>query len=86
MTLKTNLVRKKYTTLKKVLSLQVVVSQWIKCIEKCKIRIFEDQDATNHDGATAGALLKAFQIGAMPIHIDWIQQGPWASPDEKVLV
>ena len=46
-------------------------------------RIFEDQDATNHDGATAGALLKAFQIGAMPIHIDWIQQGPWASPDER---
>lgn len=46
-------------------------------------RITEDQDATNHDGATAGALLKAFQIGALPIHIDWIQQGPWASPDER---
>lgn len=46
-------------------------------------RIAEDQDATNHDGATAGAMLKAFQIGAMPVHIDWIQQGPWASPDER---
>lgn len=46
-------------------------------------RITEDQDATNHDGATAGALLKAFQIGAFPVHIDWIQQGPWASPDER---
>ncbi len=46
-------------------------------------RIAEDQDATNHDGATAGALLKAFQIGALPVHIDWIQQGPWASPDER---
>lgn len=46
-------------------------------------RITPDQDATNHDGATAGALLKAFQIGAMPVHIDWIQQGPWASPDER---
>ncbi|ACZ13096.1 flavocytochrome c [Sulfurospirillum deleyianum] len=46
-------------------------------------RIAYDQDATNHDGATAGALLKAFQIGALPIHIDWIQQGPWASPDER---
>ncbi|ACZ13101.1 flavocytochrome c [Sulfurospirillum deleyianum] len=46
-------------------------------------RIMEDMDATNHDGATAGALLKAFQIGALPIHIDWIQQGPWASPDER---
>ncbi|WP_024956009.1 flavocytochrome c [Sulfurospirillum arcachonense] len=46
-------------------------------------RITADQDATNHSGATAGALLKAFQIGAMPIHIGWIQQGPWASPDER---
>lgn len=46
-------------------------------------RIADDQDATNHEGATAGALLKAFQIGAMPVHIDWIQQGPWASPDER---
>ncbi|PLY09799.1 MAG: flavocytochrome c [Arcobacter sp.] len=46
-------------------------------------RIPEDADATNHLGATAGALLKAFQIGAMPIHIGWIQQGPWASPDER---
>lgn len=46
-------------------------------------RIADDMDATNHEGATAGALLKAFQIGALPVHIDWIQQGPWASPDEK---
>ncbi len=46
-------------------------------------RLTEDMDATNHDGATAGALLKAFQIGALPVHIDWIQQGPWASPDER---
>lgn len=46
-------------------------------------RLGENQDATNHSGATAGAMLKAFQIGAMPIHISWIQQGPWASPDER---
>lgn len=46
-------------------------------------RLADDMDATNHDGATAGALLKAFQIGALPVHIDWIQQGPWASPDER---
>jgi flavocytochrome c len=46
-------------------------------------RITPDQDATNHDGATAGALLKAFQIGAYPVQVDWIQQGPWASPDER---
>ena len=46
-------------------------------------RIPDDADTTNHDGATAGVLLKAFQIGALPVHIDWIQQGPWASPDER---
>lgn len=46
-------------------------------------RIAPDQDATNHEGATAGALLKAFQIGAIPVHVSWIQQGPWASPDER---
>lgn len=46
-------------------------------------RLLEDADTTNHLGATAGALLKAFQIGALPVHIDWIQQGPWASPDER---
>ncbi len=46
-------------------------------------RMTPDMDATNHDGATAGALLKAFQIGALPVHISWIQEGPWASPDER---
>jgi len=46
-------------------------------------RLGVDQDATNHKGATAGALLESFKIGAMPIHIGWIQQGPWASPDER---
>lgn len=46
-------------------------------------RLSENQDATNHLGATAGALLEAMKIGAMPVHIGWIQQGPWASPDEK---
>ncbi|CAD7289231.1 flavocytochrome c [Campylobacter suis] len=46
-------------------------------------RIPDDVDATNHAGATAGALLKAFEIGAYPVQIDWIQFGPWASPDEK---
>ena len=46
-------------------------------------RMTPDMDSTNHDGATAGALLKAFQIGAIPVHISWIQEGPWASPDER---
>ncbi len=46
-------------------------------------RLAYNQDATNHSGATAGSLLEAFKIGAFPVHISWIQQGPWASPDEK---
>lgn len=46
-------------------------------------RIADDMDATNHAGATAGALMQAFKIGATPVQIDWIQFGPWASPDEK---
>ncbi|MCD8213629.1 MAG: FAD-binding protein, partial [Campylobacter sp.] len=46
-------------------------------------RIPDDVDSTNHPGATAGALLKAFEIGAYPVQVDWIQFGPWASPDEK---
>ena len=46
-------------------------------------RLQYDQDTTNHAGATAGALIEALKIGAIPVHIGWIQQGPWTSPDEK---
>ncbi|MDO5046784.1 flavocytochrome c [Campylobacter sp.] len=46
-------------------------------------RIPDNVDSTNHQGATAGVLLKALKLGAMPVHIDWIQFGPWASPDER---
>jgi flavocytochrome c len=46
-------------------------------------RITDDADTTNHSGATAWAMLKAFQIGALPVQVDWIQFGPWASPDER---
>ncbi|WP_249317648.1 flavocytochrome c [Campylobacter mucosalis] len=46
-------------------------------------RIPDDVDSTNHPGATAGALLKAIELGAYPVQVDWIQFGPWASPDEK---
>ena len=27
--------------------------------------------------------MKAFELGAVPIHLAWIQFGPWACPDEK---
>ena len=46
-------------------------------------QIPDNSDTTNHSGATAGAMLKAFQIGALPVQVDWIQEGPWASPDER---
>ncbi|MBW8182168.1 flavocytochrome c [Shewanella nanhaiensis] len=40
-------------------------------------------DSTNHAGATSEALKQMMLIGANPIHLDQIQLGPWASPDEK---
>ncbi len=46
-------------------------------------RLHADVDSTNQPGATAGALLKAFDIGAVPVQVSWIQFGPWACPDEK---
>ncbi|WP_423841358.1 flavocytochrome c [Wolinella succinogenes] len=46
-------------------------------------RLTPSTDSTNHPGATAGVLLKAFEIGAVPVQVSWIQFGPWACPDEK---
>jgi len=43
----------------------------------------KELDSTNHPGATAEALKQMMLIGASPIHLDHIQLGPWASPDEK---
>lgn len=40
-------------------------------------------DSTNHPGSTAEALVEAMRIGAMPVHLPYIQLGPWACPDEK---
>jgi flavocytochrome c len=40
-------------------------------------------DSTNHPGATGEALLAACMAGAMDVQMDWIQLGPWTSPDEK---
>jgi flavocytochrome c len=46
-------------------------------------RLNEKFESTNHPGATGEALLAACQAGAMDIQMDWIQLGPWTSPDEK---
>ncbi|MFT7005064.1 MAG: flavocytochrome c [Sulfurimonas sp.] len=46
-------------------------------------RISNDVDSTNQPGATAEVMMKAFQAGAVPVHVSRIQFGPWACPDEK---
>lgn len=53
------------------------------------LRVIEDPrltdkfGSTNQPGATGEALLAACQSGAMDLQMDWIQLGPWTSPDEK---
>ena len=39
--------------------------------------------STNHAGATGEMIRLAQRKGANTIHMDWIQLGPWTSPDEK---
>ncbi len=38
--------------------------------------------STNAPGATGEAMLAMFRLGAIPVHLAYIQSGPWASPDE----
>mgnify|MGYP001818544422 CR=1 FL=1 len=38
--------------------------------------------STNAPGATGEAMLEMFRLGAIPVHLAYIQSGPWASPDE----
>ena len=46
-------------------------------------RLTADLGSTNHPGATGDALMAAERIGAGTTQMDWIQLGPWTSPDEK---
>jgi flavocytochrome c len=46
-------------------------------------RLTNEFQSTNQPGATAEALREAFRIGCTPLHLSWIQLGPWTSPDEK---
>jgi flavocytochrome c len=43
----------------------------------------ESIQSTNHRGATAEGMVAALNIGALPVHLSWIQMGPWGCPDEK---
>jgi len=46
-------------------------------------RLTDKFESTNQPGATGEALLAACIAGAMDLQMDWIQLGPWTSPDEK---
>ena len=46
-------------------------------------RLSEEVDSTNKVSTTAETLVEALRIGATPVHLSWIQLGPWTSPDEK---
>ena len=45
-------------------------------------RLNEKFTSTNHPGATGEMIQDAQEIGANTIQMDWIQMGPWTSPDE----
>ena len=45
-------------------------------------RLTEEYGSTNHEGATGEALREVLKHQAMDVHLDWIQLGPWCSPDE----
>ena len=42
----------------------------------------ESTRSTNHRGATAEGLIAALKIHALPVHLSWIQMGPWGCADE----
>ena len=46
-------------------------------------RLNEKFGSTNHPGATGEMIQAAQMIGANTIQMDWIQLGPWTSPDEE---
>jgi len=58
-------------------------SQDIKLRQIEDPRLTDKLGSTNQPGATGEALLAACLSGAMDLQMDWIQLGPWTSPDEK---
>ena len=45
-------------------------------------RLDETVGSTNHRGATAEGLVAALAANAAPVHLSWIQLGPWGCADE----
>ena len=58
------------------------VNDWRLC-SLIDPKITKDTEGTNHPGATAGALFALIRAGGIPVHLDYIQWGPWCSPDDK---
>lgn len=58
------------------------VNDWRLC-SMIDPKITKETEGTNHPGATAGALFTLMRAGGVPVHIDYIQWGPWCSPDDK---
>ncbi len=46
-------------------------------------RLTDAYGSTNHPGSTGEMIQAAQKLGANTVHMDWIQLGPWTSPDEK---
>ena len=46
-------------------------------------RLTDKFTSTNHPGSTGEMIMQAQEIGANTVQMDWIQLGPWTSPDEK---
>jgi len=57
-------------------------SQDVKMRQIHEPRLDDRFSSTNHQGATGEALREVLKHGAMDVHMDWIQLGPWTSPDE----
>ena len=45
--------------------------------------IGDNINTTNHSGATGEAIRSAMTNKANPVHLSWIQLGPWTCPEEK---
>ena len=45
-------------------------------------RLDDTIGTTNHKGATAEGMTAALKVHAMPLHLSWIQLGPWGCADE----
>lgn len=46
-------------------------------------RLDEAVDVTTKHSSTGETLIEVMRIGALPVHLSWIQLAPWACPDEK---